>query len=103
MVIQPVRFRFKSDMNLLLRCNVSKVLQAGQILLQTAPDHIDVKRLESQLKKTFPMIVNVHDFHVWALTPGRVISTVHLVFLCEAVKILTDLIYLLHSYPLLSS
>lgn len=60
------------------------MLQAGQILLQTTPEHIDVKGLESELKATFPCVVNIHDFHVWALTPGRVISTVHLVFLHES-------------------
>ena len=64
---------------------MGKVLQAGQILLQTTPEYIDVKGLESELRATFPSIVNVHDFHVWALTPGRVIATAHLMFASQSV------------------
>jgi len=60
------------------------MLQAGQILLQTTPEYIDVKGLESELRATFPSIVNVHDFHVWALTPGRVIATAHLMFASQS-------------------
>ena len=61
------------------------VVQAGQILLQTTPAHIDVRELEMKLKTAFPSVVSVHDLHVWALTPNRVISTAHLVFMNESV------------------
>ena len=59
--------------------------QAGQILLQTTPTHIDVAELEAKLKKAFPALVQIHDFHVWALTPERVIATAHLLFMNEQV------------------
>ena len=59
--------------------------QAGQILLQTTPSHIDVEELEAKLKKAFPSLVQIHDFHVWALTPERVIATAHLLFMNEQV------------------
>lgn len=61
------------------------MIQAGQILLQTTPDHIDVAELKSKLLGAFPSVVNVHDLHVWALTPDKVISTAHLVFMNENV------------------
>ncbi|XP_057376266.1 proton-coupled zinc antiporter SLC30A1-like [Daphnia carinata] len=61
------------------------IIQAGQILLQTTPAHIDVGELKSKLKETFPSVVGIHDLHVWALTPDRVISTAHLVFTNENV------------------
>lgn len=61
------------------------VVQAGQILLQTTPAHIDVAELKTKLKIAFPSVVNIHDLHVWALTPDRVISTAHLVFMNENV------------------
>ena len=64
---------------------VWKVLQAGQILLQTTPGHIDVKGLEAELRSAFPSIVNVHEFHVWALTPDRTIATAHLIFSRQSV------------------
>ena len=61
------------------------VVQAGQILLQTTPAHIDVGELKTRLKDAFPSVVSIHDLHVWALTPERVISTAHLVFMNENV------------------
>lgn len=61
------------------------IIQAGQILLQTTPAHIDVGELKTKLKDTFPSVVSIHDLHVWALTPDRVISTAHLVFMNENV------------------
>lgn len=61
------------------------VIQAGHILLQTTPAHIDVAELEANLKSTFPSVVDIHDLHVWALTPDKVISTAHLVFMNENV------------------
>lgn len=59
--------------------------QAGHILLQTTPAHIDVEELEVKLKNAFPSVVQIHDLHVWALTPDRVISTAHLLFMNEKV------------------
>lgn len=61
------------------------VVQAGKILLQTTPAHIDVAELKTKLHSAFPSVVNIHDLHVWALTPDRVISTAHLVFMNENV------------------
>lgn len=61
------------------------MIQAAQILLQTTPAHIDVTELQSKLKGAFPSVVDIHDLHVWALTPDKVISTAHLVFMNENV------------------
>lgn len=61
------------------------MVQAGQILLQTTPAHIDVAEIKMKLKQAFPSVVNIHDLHVWALTPDKVISTAHLVFMNESV------------------
>ena len=62
-----------------------KVVQAGKILLQTTPAHIDVGELKTKLQRAFPSVVNIHDLHVWELTPDRIISTAHLVFMNESV------------------
>lgn len=61
------------------------VVQAGQILLQTTPAHIDVADLQAKLKGAFPSVINIHELHVWALTPDKVIATAHLVFMNEHV------------------
>ena len=66
-------------------CNKLTVKQAGHIVLQTTPAHINIDELESKLKKAFPALVQIHDFHVWALTPERVIATAHLLFMNEQV------------------
>lgn len=54
-------------------------------MLQTTPAHIDVAELQVKLKDAFPSVVNIHELHVWALTPDKVISTAHLVFMNEVV------------------
>ena len=66
----------------------STVVQAAHILLQTTPAHIDVTELQAKLKDTFPSVVDIHDLHVWALTPDKVISTAHLVFMNENVYLM---------------
>jgi len=35
------------------------------------------------LQSKFPSVVNIHDLHVWALTPSRVYCTAHLLFMNE--------------------
>ncbi len=60
-------------------------MQAGKILLQTTPAHIDVAELKTKLQGAFPSVVNIHDLHIWALTPDKVISTAHLVFMNEGI------------------
>jgi len=47
------------------------------ILLQSAPDHIDVAEMESRLA-TLPGVVDVHDLHVWTLTSDMDVVTAHL-------------------------
>lgn len=54
--------------------------EAGYILLLTIPDHINVQTLLDELYDSFPEIKNIHEFHVWQLTPARIIASAHLVF-----------------------
>jgi cobalt-zinc-cadmium efflux system protein len=51
--------------------------RALRILLQSAPDHIDVAEMESRLA-TLPGVVDVHDLHVWTLTSDMDVVTAHL-------------------------
>jgi len=52
---------------------------AGHILLLTIPNHINVKSLLHELKTSFPELYDIHDFHVWQLTPARIIASAHIV------------------------
>lgn len=54
-------------------------MEAGHILLLTIPNDIDVASLQNELKQKFTEIFDIHEFHIWQLTPARIISSVHIV------------------------
>lgn len=51
--------------------------QALRVLVEAAPEHVDVPALESELA-ALPDVVDVHDLHVWTLTSGMEVATAHL-------------------------
>lgn len=50
------------------------------VMLQTIPGHIDVDTLSAKILHEFTEIVNLHHIHIWSLTPGKAIVTVHVVY-----------------------
>ncbi|APE35671.1 cation transporter [Nocardia mangyaensis] len=52
--------------------------QALRILFQHAPAELDLAQLEQALRD-LDGVRQVHDLHVWTLTPGMEVATVHLV------------------------
>ena len=54
------------------------VRRAVRILLQSAPEHIDLDRLADELS-SLEGVVSVHDLHVWTLTSEMDAASVHLV------------------------
>ena len=50
---------------------------ALRILNQQAPKHVDVETVRTQLAE-IPGVVDVHDLHVWTLTTGMDVATVHI-------------------------
>ncbi len=50
---------------------------AVRVLVQAAPDHIDVAELRRHLE-SLPDVVDVHDLHVWTLTSEMEVASVHL-------------------------
>lgn len=50
------------------------------ILLQSVPKNINLKKIKEKIRKV-DTVISVHDFHVWQLTDGMVISSMHVV--CE--------------------
>lgn len=52
--------------------------RAVRILLQVAPEHVDVERLEADLA-SIEGVVDVHDLHVWTLTSEMDATSAHLV------------------------
>jgi cobalt-zinc-cadmium efflux system protein len=52
--------------------------RAVRILLQSAPEHVDLDRLADELS-SLEGVVGVHDLHVWTLTSEMDAASVHLV------------------------
>ncbi|EOM77131.1 cation transporter [Rhodococcus rhodnii] len=51
---------------------------ALRILTQASPAHVDVPAVEADLA-ALPGVCGVHDLHVWTLTTGMDVATVHIV------------------------
>lgn len=56
---------------------VRLALDALRILNQQAPTHVDVEALRHELTD-IAVVDDVHDLHVWSLTTGMDVATVHL-------------------------
>lgn len=50
------------------------------ILLETAPKHIDIAEVIRTIKEEAPEIAEVHDVHVWEITSQMYSMTAHLIF-----------------------
>jgi cobalt-zinc-cadmium efflux system protein len=53
------------------------VRHAGHILLEGAPDWLDVDELKARLTEAVPAIEDVHHVHAWMLTSERPLMTLH--------------------------
>jgi cobalt-zinc-cadmium efflux system protein len=52
--------------------------EAGRILLQAAPDDLDLSDVRAHLAEV-PHVLGVHDLHVWTVTSGSPTLSVHVV------------------------
>ncbi len=48
-----------------------------RILTQASPEDVDVESVQADLE-ALPGVTGVHDLHVWTLTTGMDVATVHL-------------------------
>lgn len=77
------------------------VKEAGLVLLQTAPDQIDVGSLKSDLRSVSSLVVEVADLHVWSInSKSGPIATCKLVFRRGSVKSKNHLITILRDVEL---
>lgn len=68
---------------------------ALRILSETSPAHIDVEELRSALGDV-DGVSEVHDLHVWTLSPGKDMCTVHLTSSSDSARVLSDARGVLH-------
>jgi cobalt-zinc-cadmium efflux system protein len=74
---------------LLARAAWSLIRDAGRILLEAAPDGFDSDAARSDLAEAIADVAEVRHMHVWSITEGRCMATMHLVIVdgadaCEA-------------------
>jgi cobalt-zinc-cadmium efflux system protein len=57
--------------------------RALRVLIQAAPEDVDMAGLRSRLE-SIPDVTDVHDLHVWTLTSGMPVATVHIAAVDDA-------------------
>jgi cobalt-zinc-cadmium efflux system protein len=63
---------------LMARSAWSLLRESGKVLLEAAPEHVDLRELRTHLLET-PHVVDVHDLHVWTAGSSLPTVSVHVV------------------------
>jgi len=74
---------------------ISLARAALRILSESSPAHIDVDELRSALGAV-DGVTEVHDLHVWTLSPGKDMATAHLKSTGDSARVLHDAQAVLH-------
>jgi len=90
--------------SLMLFTTVPLVKRCSMILLQSTPDHIPMSEIRNRLSN-IEGIINMHDFHVWQLIDGMVISSVHVAITegADFSKIVEEIRKVFHEYGIHST
>ncbi len=62
---------------LILRSAWTLIRKSAHVLLEGAPDWLDVDAMREQLVASVPEISDIHHVHVWGLTPQHLMLTMH--------------------------
>lgn len=62
---------------LIVRSAWSLVRRSAHILLEGAPEWLDVKELRARLEAQIPTVRDVHHVHCWSLSPRETLLTLH--------------------------
>lgn len=62
---------------LILRSAWSLIVESWHVLMEGAPDGVDVGQLRQDLTETVPGVLDIHHVHLWSLTPERALITLH--------------------------
>ncbi|KAJ7224163.1 cation efflux protein [Mycena pura] len=55
---------------------ISTTIKAGRILLEAAPDELDLDKVREDLL-ALPEVLAIHDFHVWVLSQSVTLASLH--------------------------
>jgi len=62
---------------LILKSAWALVKRSGHVLLEGAPDWLDVDRMQEGIVAAVPGVSGIHHVHVWGLTPQQLMLTMH--------------------------
>jgi cobalt-zinc-cadmium efflux system protein len=63
---------------LILRSAWALVKRSAHVLLEGAPEWLDVAQMQSKIKASVKGVSGIHHVHVWGLTPQDLILTMHI-------------------------
>lgn len=63
---------------LILKSAWALVKRSGHILLEGAPEWLDVKAMQSRIVAGVPGVDEIHHVHIWGLTPQALMLTMHM-------------------------
>ncbi len=64
---------------LILRSAWALVKRSAHVLLEGAPDWLDVGDMQERIVANVPGVTEIHHVHVWGLTPQQLMMTMHVV------------------------
>ena len=62
---------------LILRSAWVLVKRSAHVLLEGAPDSLDIESMQTRLVDEVPTVASIHHVHVWGLTPQDLMLTMH--------------------------
>ncbi|MFP3587687.1 cation diffusion facilitator family transporter [Paraburkholderia sp. SIMBA_055] len=62
---------------LILKSAWGIVKSSAHVLLEGAPDNIDLAQIKSDLEASLPEVQEAHHIHVWSITPEQTLLTLH--------------------------
>lgn len=63
---------------LILYCAWRLIRDSVNVLLEATPAHIDIEAVKQALRQV-PGVLDIHDLHIWTITPGREALSAHIV------------------------
>lgn len=64
---------------LILRSAWNLVLRSAHVLLEGAPEWLEIGEMKAKIVTHVPAVKNIHHVHVWGLTPQHLMLTMHVV------------------------
>lgn len=62
---------------LIVRSAWSLIARSWHVLMEGAPEGLDVDLLREELTRSVPCVLDIHHVHLWSLTPERPLLTLH--------------------------